>query len=200
MYLRIHVFYMDVKGYFVYAFHIIAYLFNTYTHHALTQTPPSIFSFLPLLIIHWHSITAICLNLRLKWVLWTWLAETALWIGRSNKKTNHYCFASMSGHRKSGNFPSFYYVFFHESVMLKSETQGGEDVHRPLHSQNETLNSTCFLKRGESKKGSRSGNEWGEWEGWSRPAHSHTCWASQASDLAYYSEPVFVVRRPFLAL
>lgn len=43
--------------------------------------------------------------------------------------------------------------------MLKSETQGGEDVHRPLRSQNETLTSTCFLKRGESEKGSRSGNE-----------------------------------------
>ena len=40
---------------------------------------------------------------------------------------------------------------------------GGEDVHRPLSSQNETLNSTSFLKRGESKKGSGSGNELDEW-------------------------------------
>lgn len=30
-----------MKGYFVYAFHILAYPFNTYTHHALTQTSPN---------------------------------------------------------------------------------------------------------------------------------------------------------------
>lgn len=82
--------------------------------------------------------------------------------------------------------------------MLKSETQGGEDVHRPLSSQNETFHVTCFLKHGESEKGSKSGNEWGERKGRNRWAYSQLV-EPQASDLTY-SEPVFFVRRPFLAL
>ena len=79
-----------------------------------------------------------------------------------HQQTSHYCFTVMSGHWKIRESFPFYCVVFLELVILKSETQGGEDICRSLSSQNETFNSTCFSKFGESEKGSRSGDERGE--------------------------------------
>lgn len=50
--------------------------------------------------------------------------------------------------------------FIHRNMSL--HWQVGEDIHWPLSSQNETLSSTCSLKRGESEKG-----QWGwYWVRW----------------------------------
>lgn len=115
---------------------IFLHILSTHTAYTCTDSPQigvNIFSFGTSLIVHWHSITTICLNLCLKSLLWTWLRKYLNW-QVPPKDQSLSCFTA----RKLENLTSFLSLPHPWSVTLKSEIQGGEDVHRSLNSQNET--------------------------------------------------------------
>lgn len=181
-----------MKGHLVYAFHIPAYLFNT--QHTYSQTLPNLgYSFfLFTSFCHILTVTVICLSLLVEMSPLDFThTNTSLNWQVPSKNQSLCCFAVMSGLQwKSGNFSFFITYFSLESLMLKSEIQSGEDVHRPLSSQNETLDSTCFLKH-EMKRGVGGARTWvGIRSGQAHTPPLCTLWA-WASVLTSQFEPVF---------